>query len=107
VQDTAIESISKIRIGDAQRKLEQTPSDMIPVPQASGYYTIDENVKKGKTSMILTACIQAYLGLMLAFPIPGTKVVHALSYGESLWGRTAKIVVLLPTEKTKNYFLKV
>jgi hypothetical protein len=42
-------SISNIRIGDAQRKLESTPSDLIPLPQASGAYVVDENVKKGTT----------------------------------------------------------
>jgi hypothetical protein len=46
------ESISNIRISDAQRKLEQTPSDFIPVPQISGNYTIDENVKKGKETRL-------------------------------------------------------
>jgi hypothetical protein len=40
-------SISNIRIGDAQRKLEQTPSDLIPVPQISGAYVVDASVKKG------------------------------------------------------------
>ena len=29
------------------------------------------------------------------------------NYGESLWGKTAKIVVQLPTGQTDNYFLKV
>jgi hypothetical protein len=42
-------SISNIRIGDAQRKLESTPSDLIPLPKASGAYVVDENVKKGTT----------------------------------------------------------
>ena len=40
-------SISKIRIGDAQRELEKTPSDLIPVPQTSGAYIVDESIKRG------------------------------------------------------------
>ena len=34
-------------------------------------------------------------------------MIDAYNYGESLWGKTAKIVVQLPTGKTDNYFLKV
>lgn len=44
---------------------------------------------------------------LLALPVPGTKIVRALNYGESLWGKTAKIVTQLPSGETKNYFLKV
>jgi hypothetical protein len=32
---------------------------------------------------------------LLALTIPGTEVLHALSYGTSLWGETAKVPVLL------------
>jgi len=42
-----------------------------------------------------------------AFPIPGTQVTDAYNYGESLWGKTAKLVVRLPTGENDNYFLKV
>ena len=37
----------------------------------------------------------------------GTTVVHALNYGESLWGKTAKVIVRLPDGDMQNYFLKV
>lgn len=43
----------------------------------------------------------------LAFPVPETKVVHAQNYGMSLWGKTAKVIVKLPSGKETNYFLKV
>lgn len=42
-----------------------------------------------------------------AFPIQNTKIVQALKYGESLWGKTAKVVVKLPTGELEDYFLKV
>lgn len=44
--------------------------------------------------------------LEIAFPTPGTNIVHALEYGKSLWGRTAKIMVRLPSGEEKDYFLK-
>jgi len=44
---------------------------------------------------------------MSAFPVPGTKIIHAQNYGMSLWGKTAKIIVKLPSGEEKNYFLKV
>lgn len=39
--------ISNIRIGDVQRGLNQTPSDLVPVPQTSEAYVIDESVERG------------------------------------------------------------
>ena len=45
-------SFSNIKIGDAQRKLESTPSDLIPLPQASGAFVVDKNVQKGTTSIV-------------------------------------------------------
>ena len=41
------QSFSKIRFGDAQGKLEQIPSDLIPAPQTSGSYVIDDSVAAG------------------------------------------------------------
>jgi hypothetical protein len=40
-------SVSKIPIGVAQRKLEQTPSDLIEVPQAVYSFEVDDNVLRG------------------------------------------------------------
>jgi len=45
--------------------------------------------------------------LRSAFPISGTQVTDAYNYGESLWGKTAKLVVQLPSGENDNYFLKV
>ena len=45
--EVVTESISNIRIGDAQRKLESTPTDLIPVPQTSGDYVADTSVIAG------------------------------------------------------------
>ena len=39
--------------------------------------------------------------------MPGTRVVHAQNYGMSLWGKTAKVIVELPTGEERSYFLKV
>lgn len=41
-------SISNIRIGNAQRELETTPSDPFPLPQTTGAYTVDSSVITGK-----------------------------------------------------------
>jgi hypothetical protein len=47
------------------------------------------------------------LTFILAFPIPNSKLVQALNYGESLWGKTTKVIVRLLSGETENYFLKV
>jgi hypothetical protein len=44
-------SISKICIGDSQRKVEQTRSDLLPLPQGSGAFIVDESVKRGRKAM--------------------------------------------------------
>ncbi|OBT47129.1 hypothetical protein VE00_03077 [Pseudogymnoascus sp. WSF 3629] len=71
-----------------RRQLESTPSDPYPVPTTSGTYVVNSSV-------------------INALPIPGTKVLRALHYGESLWGMAAKIIIQLPGGATENYFLKV
>ncbi|KAI4676006.1 uncharacterized protein J4E84_009805 [Alternaria hordeiaustralica] len=73
-----VHTIGKIAIGKAQANLEETPTEPFLPPQASGSYKVDERV-----------------------------VADAYNYGESLWGKTAKLVVRLPTEENDNYFLKV
>ncbi|KAL9632316.1 MAG: hypothetical protein Q9204_003846 [Flavoplaca sp. TL-2023a] len=83
-----MESISNIGIGEAQQRVEQTPSDLNPPPTATGTYQVDENVIK-------------------SFPVEGTTFVQALSYQESLWGKTAKVIVQLPDGDIQSYFLKV
>ena len=34
-------------------------------------------------------------------------MIHAQNYGMSLWGKTAKVIVGLPSGEEQNYFLKV
>ena len=82
------ESISNIAIGEAQRKVEGVPTEPILPPQPSGAYTVDDAVKT-------------------AFPVIGTKILRAQHYGTSLWGRTAKIRVELPSGERDTYFLKL
>lgn len=72
----------------AQQVLEQTLPEPMGPPQPSGTYHVDENV-------------------IIKLPKPGTRIVHALNYGESLWGKTAKIIAELPSGEIVNYFLKV
>ncbi len=82
------ESISRLTIGDVQRSIESTPTDGIEPPQPSGAFIVDDVVQK-------------------SFPIPGTKILRAQNYGQSLWGRTAKIRVELPSGGRQTYFLKL
>jgi protein-ribulosamine 3-kinase len=42
-----------------------------------------------------------------AFPVQGSKLIRVFNYGESLWGKTAKVVVKLPSGEQETYFLKV
>ncbi|KAK4110824.1 hypothetical protein N656DRAFT_799558 [Canariomyces notabilis] len=86
---TLVGSISKIKIGDTQSKTERTPVDTIPLPTVLSSVEVDENVVK-------------------ALPIPGSKLVDAQKFGESLssWGKTAKLVVKLPDGTLQDYFLK-
>lgn len=61
-----------------------------PVPPESSIstYTVDDNVVK-------------------SFPILGTKMLGTQNYAESLWKKTIKITVQLPSGERDNYFLKV
>ena len=68
--------------------VEATPTDQILPPQPSGAFALDESVKK-------------------SFPVLEARVLRAQSYGESLWGRTAKIQVELPSGQRDTYFLKL
>ncbi|CAN9277453.1 unnamed protein product [Alternaria alternata] len=83
-----VHTVSKTAIGKAQADLEEMPTEPLLPPQISGSYKVNERV-------------------IAAFPIPKTQVIDAYNYGKSLWGKTAKIVVQLPTGQADNYFLKV
>lgn len=43
-----MESISNIGISEAQQRVEQTPSDLIVPPTATGTYQVDESVIEGR-----------------------------------------------------------
>lgn len=77
-----------IRTGQAQQVPERTVPEPVKPPQPSGTYHVDENV-------------------IAKLPEAGTRVINALNYGESLWGKTAKIIAELPSGEIVNYFLKV
>lgn len=108
---SAAESGKLIGGMSARRHMESTPSDPYPVPEASGTYVVNSSVINGmflQTSSYLDSNLRTYCGnLLLALLIPGTKVLRALHYGESLWGMAAKIITQLPRGATENYFLKV
>ncbi|KAK4238883.1 Fructosamine kinase-domain-containing protein [Achaetomium macrosporum] len=85
-----IDTVEPIRIGigRTQAEIEQTPTGPLPHPVVQGPFEVDENVVK-------------------AFPVPGSTLVDAVGYGQSLWGNTAKVIARLPDGSLENYFLKV
>lgn len=44
----SVQSISNIKIGEAQAAIERTPKELIPLPVAGGSVDVDENIVKGK-----------------------------------------------------------
>jgi protein-ribulosamine 3-kinase len=98
-------SASKLPIGPTQKQTEQTSSKSLPMPSTGGTYELDQNVITGMSTNSHDQTLQ--LTLTPAFPIPGTEIVQALEYGTSLWGKTAKVSVRLPSGEMQHYFLKV
>lgn len=47
MDEDLVYTISSIEIGDAQQRTEETSSDPIEPPVASGEYSVDENVING------------------------------------------------------------
>lgn len=45
--------------------------------------------------------------LLTAFPVPGTKLIQAVSYAHSIGSTTAKLEVQVSNKTTAYYFLKV
>jgi hypothetical protein len=45
--------------------------------------------------------------LLTAFPVPGTKLIQAVSYAHSIGSSTAKLEVQVSDNTTAYYFLKV
>ncbi|KAI9774251.1 MAG: hypothetical protein M1839_001753 [Geoglossum umbratile] len=71
-----------------QKEVNQATVELAGLSIATGSGVVDESVAA-------------------SLPVPGTKVLHALDYGESLWGKTSKVTAQLPSGETENYFLKV
>ncbi|KAI4219041.1 MAG: hypothetical protein L6R36_008596, partial [Xanthoria steineri] len=71
----AVRLVFEARLFSFWARVEQTPSDLIVPPTATGTYQVDESVIE-------------------AFPVQGTTIVDALNYGKSLWGKTAKVIVV-------------
>lgn len=86
------------------RQAEEGFSAVHPPASFDTGLSIDEAVKKGAFERTQTCSCHAYP--ITAFPVPETKIVYALNYGKSLWGRTAKIIVRLPDGQEKDYFVK-
>lgn len=51
--------------------------------------------------------IQRKGSLSKAFPVPGTKLIQAVSYAHSIGSTTAKLEVQMSDRTTAYYFLKV
>ncbi|KAK3315935.1 hypothetical protein B0H66DRAFT_592201 [Apodospora peruviana] len=102
---TLMESISKIQIGDTQSKTERTPVDTIPLPAAQGKFDVDENVIKVSFPEIKVSFPEHRVRTLHAsLPVSGSVPVDAQQFGESHWGKTAKLVV---KSVSAGYFLKV
>lgn len=86
------------------RKADQTPSEPILPPQPSGKYNVDESVRACRSNLQNVVSSYSYLS---ALAMPGSKITHAQNYGMSLWGKTAKMIIELPSGEEKAYFLKV
>jgi len=67
---------------------ESVPTQPIPKPQLGGSFKVDAAVIE-------------------AFPVTGSSLVFARSYGMSLWGETAQLTAELPDGNKEVYFLKV
>lgn len=99
--------ISNIAIGEAQRRIEERPTDPIEPPKASGAFELNQAVIDGEYNHLIDRLIHPLTWLSTAFPVKGTKLVSAVNYGRSLFSTTAKIVVELLDGKIEEYFLKV
>ncbi|KAF6218633.1 hypothetical protein HO133_005984 [Letharia lupina] len=75
------ESVSNIKLSEAQREAEQTPSEPIQPAQPRGNYDVDESMR---------AC-----------------ELDCQNYAMSTWGKTAKVIVEVSSGEERTYFLKV
>ncbi len=63
-------SISNIKISEAQREVEQTPSEPILPPQPSGNYDVDESVRACKVEF---TCVASTLLIAVSFSCTWNK----------------------------------
>ena len=100
-----LNTISNINISEAQRQAKPTPSEPILPPKPSVDYHVDESVRACKVE---SSSVLHMLLMTISFSCTRNKNhKQAQNYGESLWGKTAKVVVELPSAAEKIYFLKV
>jgi len=81
-------SRSNLVTGEVQRDSGAISTNAKASPPRSGAYSLDDRVKD-------------------FFPIQGTTVLQAQHYGESLWKRTVKLKVELPSGERDIYFVKI
>ena len=85
---------------------ESAPTQPIPRPQLGASFKVDDAVIEGPSPF---ACRhQQYISgvFFLALPVSGSTLASAISYGMSLWGETAQLMVELPDKSKDVYFLK-
>ena len=98
---------SDIAIGEAQRRIEETPKEPIEIPRESGSFGLDQAVVDGEYSNYLCMSYTPITSSSIVLPVQDIKHVRAFRYTESLAGNTAKVVVETSDGKTSKYFLKV
>ncbi|KAK4169569.1 hypothetical protein QBC43DRAFT_284026 [Cladorrhinum sp. PSN259] len=69
---------------------ERTPQGQIPFSVARGLVDVDD-------IHVINA----------ALPIAGSTLIDAQLFGESLWGKTARVIARLPNGTIHSYFIKV
>lgn len=86
---------------------ESAPIQPIPKPLLGGTFQVDDAVIEGPSPLACRDQQHVSDVLFLAFPVAGSTLASARSYGMSLWGETAQITVEIPDKSKEVYFLKV
>jgi hypothetical protein len=93
-----------------QKEANQAIMELAGLSIANGSGVVDESVAACMSTtqpIFPTSEPSLTIVSLSALPVPGSKVLHVLDYGESLWGKTSKVTAQLPSGETENYFLKV
>jgi hypothetical protein len=104
---------AEIPIGGAQQRIEEVPTASLQLPQRGEPFILDQSVVDGTYvsrwphSLQLVYAYQENSLLKLAFPVPGTTLIQAVSYAHSISSTVAKLDVQLPDTTIEHYFLKV